>query len=1265
MSIALRNEILGEVQRTLLGPIAGPEEQLDNNPLDFYTVGVLFPSMQRNIEFEDDAPEINLAESNVEGDDEQENATNQDVEMYSSAQKIRSTKESSSGEEDSLELTTKFRPSAAGISVLVKKGSSICINVSFGSYHSVTVERPLRGQQSASRTIKVYNRRPFHADLKYAGDHIADPGEFRYERKGKAETLMLTSGCELSIVTRPYKSTQNVEIKTFTLINSNRATSFKKQKNAEECIYQPVIRIFSSNGLMAFEDLSEYGLMTEEEINLKLLYRHYQTFALGHGISVDWSSSNGVVDSVESSVLPVEKVNGVDMNPEAYHQTDVLFIKKLSGRSIDSTYDWLTIKKHLVQFCISYSQWIEAQDLIANGEQPPLRNELLQQAQRNLAKCRELNRRMLEGIDLLDKNTNALKAFEDANKAMFMQRVMADFSRHRRTEKRVQCDNTAFDDRLPDYAAIPFDAPTGKIWKNGRLDTLGLSEKGNLARWRPFQLAFLLSQVKGVIDPDSADRDTVDLIWFPTGGGKTEAYLGLTAFTIFFRRLSAKKMSGIADDGAGVSVLMRYTLRLLNKQQFERAGILICACELIRRKEPSSYGTVRISNGIWMGSSMTPNKIVDQENNYKTYIKFINNGSRIDSSVITPPILSCPCCGNRLVKELISGKVSGRWGYFQQKKLKGKASGEFLMGCTNTKCDFHATQDTYIKNSPLTLPIFEVDEVIYREKPSLLFSTVDKFVQLAWNSDCFSLFNLAFGPGGMVRTNPAPSLIIQDELHLISSALGTIYGVYEIVIDKLCRESDGLMPKIIGASATVRNAAEQCSRLYARSHFMQFPPPGVDADDSFFARKIKGEDKNNRMYVGFMASGTTTSTALIRLTSVLLERIPALPVDNKLLDNYFTLVVYFNALKELGKFRTFLTDDIVAYRKFLANHFGTFVKRFNHDELCELSSVMTAEEITTGLDRLEKTTLPVMEPEDARILEPILYGGIRTLQDVEIAMHSLFSTLINEESFARLGLVFSAEQKTDINTFMSRMRAIFPKEAQPVHIAPATNMISVGVDVPRLNTMIVNGQPKTASEYIQASSRVGREGPGIVFSFLSPTKNRDRSHYERFKAFHQAYYYHVESSSVTPFSGPALEKVLPTVLVALTRSLFLNGKTEVFDAKGSEYRNFIDQILSEINRRAQKIYHDRENEGIVATIKKVGKEYFEKFEQMSGARTLANHGHYLKHDPISGRMKPTFDNHQKVFNAPSQFVDNLLDEHVATLQTLRNVESSSLIIIKN
>ncbi|WP_029204280.1 hypothetical protein [Pedobacter agri] len=851
----IRMDIFNEVQRTLLGPMGGEEEQLDKNPLDFYTVGVLFPAVISGVEYGDDTPDLGASvddqngenKKNAEEEHEQADVNDQEVEYYSGRRRSRSTKESASGEEDSLELSTKFRPSAAGLSVLVRKGSHLHLGVSFATYHAITVERENTAREGGSSRLRVFSRQPFLAEFDYSqnGPNVED--RFLYECRGRVETIILSDACRLSIVTRPYPHATDFEIKTFTLINNVRAASFKDQKRPLDCIFQPCIKLICPSGFSPFEDLSSFRNMGEEDINLKLLYRNYKTYGLGHGISVNWSTTGDLTDLVQTEVLPVEKVNGVDMNPPAYHGKEILFMKKLGGQALHPSYDWKVVRAELREFCMSYGSWILSQQQAAESEHPPLRRELLEQVESNLGKCQELLGRMEEGITLLDQNPDALKAFQDANQAMFVQRVMADFSRHRRIKKRVQHDSEVFDDALPDYSAIPYDAGSGELWEDGRLSPDNASRKGTLARWRPFQLAFLLSQIKGIIDPSSEDRDTVDLIWFPTGGGKTEAYLGLTAFTIFYRRLSAKSVSGNPNDGAGVSVLMRYTLRLLNKQQFERAGILVCACELIRRKEILNYGQTRISNGIWMGSSMTPNTIEIQIENYATYIRSIDKGQTINPWIISPPVLSCPCCGNRLVKEQVSNKVTGRWGYFQRLHLKGKATGPFHIACTNTRCDFHVTAKTLPQREGFTLPIYEVDKLIYQQRPSLLFSTVDKYVQLAWNSDCFTLFNLDFSAGTIARRHPAPSLIIQDELHLISSALGTIYGVYEIAIERLCVEAGGLLPKIIGASATVRNARQQCSRLYARSHFMQFPPPGISADDFLFCQENQrgGQDQQD------------------------------------------------------------------------------------------------------------------------------------------------------------------------------------------------------------------------------------------------------------------------------------------------------------------------------------------------------------------------------------------------------------------------------------
>lgn len=1257
MKTDIRAKVANEVRDLLSGPIYGSGEELDKNPLDFYTMGILFPRLQQTPDFDDDLPEFTTAPEV----DEKENFDMQELAETDSEKRMRSSLENSgSSEPDELELTTKFRPSAAGISVLTKKNPTLTLNVKFGFY----TKKPSDKTETKGNAIKKTIWKHQHHSQQIIMINGITEGATESDSQGKISTIPLGERAVLSIVTRPYRHTPDLEIKTFTLINKRSSPNFRQQKKTEDCLFQPEIAADNAAGFESFEDLTNLKLLSKEDLNLKLLYRNYKTWALGHGISVDWDENDGLVKKARTAVMPAEKVNGVDLNPEVFHQKNILYIKRLAGKPADTGYSRDLIKAELEEFVKMYQCWIENQYTMTSNDSA-LPEELRAQALVNLKSCTMFAERMNNGIKLLFSDPEAEKAFQDANRAMFMQRVMADFSRHRREMKRVQHNKPELDDDMPDYRLIPFDTTAGGIWNSGRLDIQAdTARKGTLARWRPFQLAFLLSQIEGITDKQSADRDTVDLIWFPTGGGKTEAYLGLTAFTIFYRRLKFKKTN--SDHGAGVSVLMRYTLRLLNKQQFERASIMICACDLIRRNEPENYGSKRISNGIWMGSSMTPNKIVNQVSDYGNFITQINSGRLPDSHRTSPPLLSCPCCGNRLVKENLAGSVTGRWGYFRKKNSRNVETGAYLIGCTNTLCYYHVSSSTLNSKPDHTLPVYEVDEVIYEERPSLLFSTVDKFVQLAWNSTCFNLFNTAFTNGNIQRVYPSPDLIIQDELHLISSALGTIYGVYEIVVDRMCREAGGNIAKVVAATATVRNAAQQCHRLYGRNGFMQFPPPGIDADDSFYAKKIKGNDPKNRLYIGLMPSGTTTSTALIRLVSVLMERIPAIPESNKDLDNYYTLIVYFNALKELGRFRTFLTDDIVAYRKLLANEFKTFIRPFDQHMLCELSSVMTSDEITTGLDKLEKTTLPGGADQTHALVQFLYKSGIRSFPALRSARGSRWNDeLMTEKFFKDIGLEFTDDSKKNYNELMALVAKLMPGEDEPVQIAPATNMISVGMDIPRLNTMIINGQPKTSAEYIQASSRVGREIPGIVFTFLSPTKNRDRSHYEKFKAFHQAYYSYVESSSVTPFSRPALEKVLPTVLIALTKSLFLDGNDGIFDGSGNNFRDFVDDIMLDIINRGTGIYGQAAGSEIARAVNDIKEEFLGKTASLPGNRRLAKYMDFLQPDPLGGGFMPTLQHHTAVYNAPSQFVESVLSDHIPTMQTLRNVEVSSAVSIKN
>lgn len=1259
----IRESVFGEVSRILLGPISGVEEELEINPLDFYSVGILFPQLSKSDDFVDADPEEIISEENV---DSASNETKIQFDFDKSAKRRAALENDDSESPGEFELTTKFRPSAAGLSILTGAHPNMTLEISYATYKRTKIEKQIIVEgENRSQEKFFFKRAPKNYLLECKNGEF-EIGNIPSTKRGKMISINLDDNIQLIITTRQYSKNYEKEIRTFTLVNPKHVTSFKNQKNALDCIFQPCISLLQKDGFHYFEDLSDLTLLNDEDINLKLLYRNYKKYAFGHGISVNWEMENGKVQRVFSQVLPEEKVNGVDLNPEIFKGKDVLYVKRLSGTSVNRDYNWLHIKEELLDFVNLYEAWIAEQNRYIDINPDTLPLEFVKKAKENLKHCENLYVRMKKGIEIIHKDIDAKKSFEEANLAMFMQRVFSDFSRHRRRNGRVQSDNAIFDDKLPDFSSIPFDSSSGLIWSDGNLDlSSGLARNGSLARWRPFQLAFLLSQIEGIVNPESIDRETIDLIWFPTGGGKTEAYLCLTAFTIFYRRLKAKKITGSPDKGAGVTVLMRYTLRLLNKQQFERASIIICACELIRRKDPENYGNARISNGIWMGRTMTPNQETDQIKDYGNYISRVEKAQQPDSYRNSPPLLSCPCCGNRLIKETVNGKVIGRWGYLRERNIKNAETGRYLITCTNTKCEYYIKPSELKQSKNKTIPIFEIDETIYVERPTLLFSTVDKFVQLAWKTESFNLFNIEFLEDRVNRLYPSPELIIQDELHLISSALGTIYGVYEIIIDRLSKEAGGKSPKIIGATATVRNAAEQCKKLYGKSHFMQFPPPGTDADDSFYAKKMLKDDKN-RLYVGFMSSGVTTSTALIRLTSVLLERISSLNINNESLDSYYTVVAYFNALKELGKFRTFLTDDIVAYRKLLANHFNTFVKPFDSNTLCELSSVMTADDISSGLDRLEKVTLPLVANSSNPLITKLFQSGIRTVNDLKSARGSVWkNTFINKSFFEDMRLDYTGDFNTDINYFVKHVEELFVEKTFPIQIAPATNMISVGVDIPRLNTMIVVGQPKTSAEYIQASSRVGREKPGIVFTFLSPTKNRDRSHYENFKSFHQAYYYHVESSSVTPFSTPALEKVLPTVLIALTKSLFLKGNGGAFSQNDSAFIDFIDKIVEEIKLRAENIYGTSNAKAINSSIDSIKSEFMKLMQAMAGAKKFAKYSDFMEYNSSTGRIESTIINHFSVYNAPAQFTESILKDHIPTLQTLRNVESSTSILIKS
>jgi hypothetical protein len=677
-----------------------------------------------------------------------------------------------------------------------------------------------------------------------------------------------------------------------------------------------------------------------------------------------------------------------------------------------------------------YQEWIAEREAEANG----LESRYQDAAQRHLSECREAARRIQRGLSYLREDPVALQAFQHANHAMLLQQL-----RSWREPRRAQFDAASLRFRFSD----PYPEPDALNPGPGR---------GN---WRAFQIAFLLMALESAANGDVPDRRIVELIWFPTGGGKTEAYLGLAAFAIFMRRLRDPR-------DAGVHVLMRYTLRLLTTQQFQRAARLVCAMEYIRGNNEDELGDTAFSIGMWVGGSSSPNT----RNQALSVLRKLQDRKQRATNLFV--LDRCPWCGAQmgpLKKEQVQSltkRAPRVLGYEQRVNTVG-------FRCPDHKCDFSSG-----------LPVYVIDEDVYEVRPSIIIGTVDKFALLAWRPQARALFGLDHDGR---RSHSPPGLIIQDELHLISGPLGSMVGIYEAIIEELCTDRRGqnpVPPKIVSSTATTRRYTEQIHALYARRKAALFPPPGLDAGDSFFGRYARDEDGEMRpghLYVGVNAPGLgSLQTVQVRLFTSLLQA--PLLLDERARDPWWTLLIFFNSLRELGTTLSLFQSDIPDYQKVLINRLPERNWR-SFWRVLELTGRANAEQVKGAITALE-TSYP------------------------------------NEDE-------------------------------RPVDVCLASSILEVGVDIDRLSLMCVVGQPKTTAQYIQVTGRVGRrwwERPGLVATIYSASKPRDRSHFEKFRSYHEKLYAQVEPASVTPFSPPVLERALHAIITAYVRQF---GDRDVID----------------------------------------------------------------------------------------------------------------------
>lgn len=809
-----------------------------------------------------------------------------------------------------------------------------------------------------------------------------------------------------------------------------------------------------------------------ERESLEMIYRNRVEFAVGHGVAVHAETADDVTlaTEVRTTVMPqyevqVTETPGLDPGDRPAMKemvsSGLLDMQRLATLDMDQLVDALNLLTK------DYAAWIDEQRARVGVD--VLGYDV--QARQAMERCQEIQTRLQQGIDTLKSDEKALAAFRFANRAMATQRVRSQYALEVRRGKNVTVEQ--------------FD-----VLKN--------------RSWRPFQLAFLLLSIPSLADPTHPDRVQpieayADLLWFPTGGGKTEAYLGVAAFTMAIRRMQGKL--GGYDGSRGLAVIMRYTLRLLTLQQFQRATALICAMEILRRealaKGDESLGTEPFTIGLWVGNKVTPGTTEDSHR----AIEDIRNPGKYNAGAASPAQLtSCPWCGSEV--------APGR----DVEVDKGRGRTFVYCGDKKGRCDFSKGKSSKLPHAGI--PVLVVDEEIYHRPPTMMIATVDKFAMMAWRGQVRTLFGRAGhecerhgllwqgadcngnhqAGKGLAATKVKnisplrpPDLIIQDEFHLISGPLGTMVGLYETAVDELCSWTLGelrVKPKIIASTATVRKAREQVSNVFMR-RVSVFPPHGLDVEDNYFSVQRSIEDKPGRRYLGVCSPGSSRPAMLIRVYTAFLTAAQALfDRFGDPADPYMTMVGYFNSLRELGGMKRLAEDDVQtrSYRVQMSMVERPALAQRNVSNIRELTSRVSSQDIPKYLDDLE--------------------------------------------------VKFKAEVDPATGKYVAKWRE---GDTRAIDVVLATNMLSVGVDVNRLGLMAVNGQPKGTAEYIQATSRVGRSFPGLVCTVLTWARPRDLSHYETFEHYHATFYKHVEAQSVTPFSPRAMDRGLTGSLLSLIR----------------------------------------------------------------------------------------------------------------------------------
>lgn len=885
-----------------------------------------------------------------------------------------------------------------------------------------------------------------------------------------------------------------------------------------ECVFQPEIILSSIDSSKIFNNIKnekeQTVKRTSSEREQEFLFRNYKNFAQGRSCSVEWRLDEDMdaTNWIKTTFVPVYTI------PEIKPRQPPPEIKKLLNMRHLSKITNMADYRHILEpLIVNYGKWINKLE-----SNPELNGSCHNTMQGRIDECNDALTRIKNGIEIISTDCVAAEAFRFTNEVMYQNILHTQWSK----------DNK---EKISRGESISSNEPMFHVEPE----------------WRLFQLAFLLLSIKSITNPTSEERKTVDLLWFPTGSGKTEAYFGVITFLLAHRRLKGSGTKKIEEelDRYGISIIMRYTYRLLTLQQFQRAATLFCACEYVRMKNPSNrkkFGDQPFLVGLWVGNSTTPNSYSEAMDIIKKKRQAPNmkppNGDPIQ-------LLNCPWCGREI----------DAYNYKYEKTNGKTPQPERIWIRCDKNCFFGKPNDP-----DHVLPVVFIDDDIRNLRPSLLISTVDKFAQISWNCEYSKLFGIVsqyckkhgYAPRNVPndktcsckenrikvgRNLAPPELIIQDELHLITGPLGTLTGLYETVIDILCTNNKEIRPKIIASTATAQRGDVQIQNLFNSVSTKIFPPQGFEFGNSYFAQVFPVNMKTpGKLHVGICSTSVSGYNVDSRVAACVLRKIRHI-MENKEkyyfqgeyysfseldLDPYYTLVSYYNTIKNLGAAVRMFEDTIPTYMNTIIN---------TKERIFQLEN-NAPKKNTTNLVKEELTGRV-----DAKKIPKIL-------QNIETPM----------------------------------------KNEGVCDALLCTNMLSVGVDVSRLGLMVINGQPKSTSEYIQASGRIGRTSPGIVITNYTYIKPRDLSYFENFVEFHSTYHKSVESGSITPFSHRARDRGLSGVLIALIRltDKFVSTDPTRFNSDDQNIKDIVDKIVKRVDS-----IDPSETDGVKADLNNLGKKW--------------------------------------------------------------------------